>query len=130
VNVARAVSLVALATSLLVAACTRTPGPSRSGGLGQRLTQADLEKANSESVYDAMVKLRPEWLSSRGPTSVTNSTPSTVDVFMNGNKMGTVDYLKELRVIDVVEVRFYNVGQASARFGMGHPRGVLEVTHK
>jgi hypothetical protein len=126
----RIVALVALATSLSVSACARPAGPSRSGGLGQRLTQADLEKTTSEVVYDAVVKLRPEWLSSRGPTSVTNSTPTSVDVFMNGNNMGSAEYLKDLRVIDIVEVRFYNAGQASARFGMGHPRGVLEIIHK
>jgi len=89
-----------------------------------------LVKANSESVFDAVTKLRPEWLSSRGPTSVTNSTPTGVDIYMSGNNMGSAEYLKELRVVDVAEVRYWNAGQASARFGMGHPRGVLEVVHK
>jgi hypothetical protein len=130
VTLARTWSLVALSTLLLGSACSRPAGTSKSRGLAQRLTQVDLTNANSESVYDAIVKLRPAWLSSRGPTSVANSTPTTVDVFMNGNNMGTAEYLKELRVTDVVEVRYYDAGQASARFGMGHPRGVLEVTHK
>ena len=128
-KLSRALSFFALSTSLLVSACASAGTTSSSGG-GQRLSQADLVKANSESLYDAVVKLKPEWLTSRGPTSVTNSTPTSVDIYMNGNNMGSADYLKELRVVDIAEVRYYSAGQASARFGMGHPRGVLEVTHK
>jgi hypothetical protein len=35
-----------------------------------------------------------------------------------------------MRVIDVTEVRYWTAGQASARFGMGHPRGVIEITRR
>ena len=76
------------------------------------------------------MKLRPEWLSSRGPTSVSDATPSSVSVFMDGSMLGKADYLKQLYVVDVAEVRYWDPGRASARFGMGHPRGVLEILRK
>lgn len=46
---------------------------------------------------------------------------------MNGTLLGKADYLRGLRVQDVTSVTYWNAGQASARFGMGHPRGVLEL---
>jgi hypothetical protein len=94
------------------------------------LTREQLAATNSENLYDAIQKLRPDWLTSRGPTSVTNPAPSVVSVYMNGTMLGKADYLKEMQVLDVSEVRYWDAGQASARFGMGHPRGVIEVTRK
>jgi hypothetical protein len=55
-------------------------------------------------------------------------TPTSVDVYMNGTHLGNADYLRQMRVLDVSEVRYWDAGQASARFGMGHPRGVIELT--
>jgi hypothetical protein len=94
------------------------------------LTRTELAAANSDNLYDAIAKLRPEWLSSRGPTSVTDATPTSVSVFMNGSMLGKADYLKQLGVLDVTEVRYWDAASASARFGMGHPRGVIEITRK
>jgi hypothetical protein len=97
---------------------------------GSRLTRTQLASANSDNLFDAIAKLRPEWLSSRGPTSVTDATPTSVSVFMNGNMLGKADYLKQVALLDVTEVRYWDSGQASARFGMGHPRGVIEIIRR
>ena len=129
-RVPRLLLLLALTTSCMFAACATAAKSASGGGNGSTLTQAQLEKATSENLYDALVKLRPAWLSSRGPTSITNSSPTSVDVFMDGNIVGTADFLRELRVTDVSLVRYWSAGEASARFGMGHPRGVIEVTRK
>jgi hypothetical protein len=53
-----------------------------------------------------------------------------VDVVMNGTMVGNVDYLREVRLLDVSGVRFWNAGQAATRFGMGHPRGVIELIRR
>lgn len=125
----------ALLASLLAMVCAigcvsaASQGQSRSSSLNQ-LTRTDLAAANSDNLYDAITKLRPEWLSSRGPTSVSNSTPTSVDIFMGGSLLGKADYLKQVSVLDVSEVRYWDAASASARFGMGHPRGVIEITRK
>jgi hypothetical protein len=61
---------------------------------------------------------------------VTNSTPTSVDVFMGNNYLGKADYLQQVRPGDVTEVKYWDSGSAAARFGMGHPRGVIELTRK
>ena len=99
-------------------------------GPGTTLTSEQLAATNTENLYDAINKLRPSWLSSRGPTSVTNSTPTSVSIFMNGTNLGPVEALKDIRTLDVSQVRYFDAASASARFGMGHPRGVIELTRK
>jgi len=44
--------------------------------------------------------------------------------------LGKADALRQLVILDVAEVRYWDAAQASARFGMGHPRGVLEIIRK
>ena len=107
---------------------------STQGGSGRgnpaQLSQSEIASANSDNLYHVIAQLRPEWLSSRGPASVTNSTPTSVDVYMNGTMLGKAEYLRDVRIQDVTDVRYWDAGQASARFGMGHPRGVIEITRK
>src|SRR5687768_13823016 len=123
----RTMSIGVLATCLMLG-CAGAPAASRSSsGGGSTLSREQLQGTNSDELYAAISKLRPEWLSSRGPTSVADPTPTSASVFMNGSLLGNVEYLRQMRVIDVTEVRYWNAGQASARFGMGHPRGVIEI---
>ena len=127
------IRLVATA-ALLLAGCARatTQGSGAAADRGPRnvLTQEQLAATNAETLYDAIVRLRPEWLSSRGPTSVTDATPTLASVFMNGNALGKAERLRDMHVNDVTEVRYWDAASASARFGMGHPRGVIELTRK
>ena len=127
----RALALVVVLVSCMVAGCAGATTNSRGGENGAAvLSQEELAKTNSDNLFDAITKLRPEWLTSRGPTSATDMTPTSVDVYMNGNRLGDADYLRQVRLLDVSEVRYWDAGQASARFGMGHPRGVIELTRK
>ena len=125
----RAMTVAAMALSITLTGCA-TGATQRSSQASSRnvLTREQLAATNSENLYDAIVKLRPEWLTSRGPTSVSDPTPAVASVFMNGNLLGRSDQLREMRVLDVSEVRYWDAGQAAARFGMGHPRGVIELT--
>jgi hypothetical protein len=122
---------IATGAAALILACAGGPSPGRADrGSGNTLTSAQLAAANSENLYEAIAKLRPSWLTSRGPTSVTDATPTAVDVYMGSNFLGKADYLQQMRVLDVTEVKYWDPGSASARFGMGHPRGVIEITRK
>ena len=126
----RALSIGVLATCFALGCAGTAPAGRTSSGGGSTLSQKQLQETNSEELYAAISKLRPEWLSSRGPTSVSDPTPSSASVFMDGSLLGSADYLRQMRVIDVTEVRYWNAGQASARFGMGHPRGVIEIIRR
>ena len=125
-RVTRLITFVAAALLTACAPATQTgAAPARNV-----LTREQLAATNSETLYDAITKLRPEWLSSRGPTSVTDPSPTLASVYMNGTMLGKAEMLREMRLLDVSEVRYWDAASASARFGMGHPRGVIEITRK
>jgi hypothetical protein len=120
-------------TMWLAIACARPSGQQPVSGVARSsnstlLTQEQLAATNAPNLYEAIRKLRPEWLSSRGATSVTDETPTVASVYMDGTNLGKVDALKEMRVLDITHARYWDTGQASARFGMGHPRGVIELS--
>lgn len=126
----RVTAAAVVMTYLLLGCASATSQAGTGRESGNRLTQEQLAATNSENLYDAISKLCPEWLTSRGPRSVRDPTPTAPSVFMNGSMLGNADYLREMRVLDVTEVRYWEAGPAAARFGMGHPRGVIEVTRK
>lgn len=118
-------------TSLILAGCSGAANQSATArGDRNLLTREQLVATNSANLYDAVEKLRPEWLTSRGPTSVSDPTPTMASVYMNGQQLGKAEYLRDVLVADVTEVRFWPAGQAAAKFGMGHPRGVIELTRR
>ena len=121
---------LALVLAFALGGCASAGATRTRSGSGTTLSKEQLASANSDNLYDAIVKLRPEWLSSRGPVSATDMTLAAVDVYMNGSMLGKVEYLREVRLGDITEVRYWDAGSASARFGMGHPRGVIEITRK
>jgi hypothetical protein len=111
---------------LVAAACApaaRTDRPDRN-----LITAAQIASVRAQSAYDAVQTLHPDWLSTRGPTSVTDPTPTAASVYVNGTQFGDLAVLRTILVADIVEIRYFPAGQASARYGMGHPRGVIEVT--
>ena len=71
----RVTPLVATLRWVLVAcvfaACVRTVTAAGSAGTSRTvLTSEQLAGTNSSNVYDAIATLHPDWLSSRGPSSV------------------------------------------------------------
>lgn len=114
-----------LCVALLVAACgTRMGTGNRSS---DTLTRQQMIDAGATTVYDAVQKLQPSWFTTRGPRSLTDETPTVASVFVNGSNVGDISYLRNLRPDNVDHLRYWDVGEAGARFGMGHQRGVIEV---
>ena len=108
-----------------VTACAMAPGPGTASNRN-RVGSEELAATNSPTVYEALEMVRPGWLTARGSVSA-GGPDATANVYMYGNHVGDLDYLREVYVIDVTELRFWPAGEAGARFGMGNPRGVIEI---
>ena len=118
---------VALAT-LLTAACASS---GRSGQADRnRITTDQLASVAVGNAYDAIRNLQPQWLDSRGARSLTDMTPATAVVFMDGTRAGELEFLRSVPINTLAEIRFLPPGEASARYGMGLQRGVIELISK
>ena len=120
------VAALAIFTVASITACSMSSGSSSSSNRN-RITGEQLATTNSSTVYEALEMLRPRWLNSRGPVSMTDSEEARANVYMNGTRVGDLEYLREVYVMDVEALRYWPPGEAGARFGMGNPRGVIEI---
>lgn len=96
------------------------------------LTAEELANAHADvnTAYDAVLRLRPNWLAPRGAMS-SSSSMSYASVFVDGQLQGDVNGLRNIPAYYVAEVRYYDVTQAGARFGVrAGTSGAIEVTMK
>ena len=124
----RAIPIIAALAMTLGSCGVHAAGTS--AGAGNMLTAEQMLATGAESVYEAVERLRPEWLRSRGPVSLTDSSPAVPSIFIGGSHVGDVEQLRSLRIDDVSHIRYYEPGEAGVRYGMGHPRGVIDVVMK
>lgn len=90
------------------------------------LTAADMVDVNNLSVYDAVQRLRPNWLRPRGATSVV-SAGDNVPAVMVDNAFHNLDYLRNLQVNGVDLIRYIDARDATTRYGTGYVNGIVEV---
>jgi len=119
-----------LVAGLLLSACGMPAAGRASPSAQNVLSSEQMVAVSAPTAYDAVQRLRPEWLSTRGPSAITNLDPDVASVYLGGNHIGGPDALRNLRPDDVKELRYYEAGEASVRFGMGHSRGVIDVVMK
>jgi hypothetical protein len=51
-------------------------------------------------------------------------------VYLDRQRYGDLETLRQIPMATVGEIRFLNVGEANSQFGMGHPHGVIQVISK
>ena len=87
-----------------------------------------ITKAEEATAYDAVSRLRPNWLAAHGVTSFKKQGTAYAIVYMDDQKYGDLNVLKNFKAFQVAEMRYYDVTQAGARFGVAAGSGgVIEV---
>jgi hypothetical protein len=99
---------------------------------GSLLTAEEIAAAHADinTAYDAIARLRPNWLAPHGVTSGINGAGTEFAlVFVDGQRYGDLNTLRGIPAYQVGNVRYYNVTEAGARFGIhGGSSGAIEVT--
>ena len=107
------------------------PRPVRRASMRDPITAADIARINAASAYDAVVKLRANFLQHRGVNSFMQPVSSTRPVvFVDGMEVGTLFELRSIPARDVSEIRFLTSSEATYRYGQGYLAGVIHVTTK
>ncbi|MBV9880206.1 MAG: SGNH/GDSL hydrolase family protein [Gemmatirosa sp.] len=90
------------------------------------ISREQMLKGRYTTVYDAVSALRSTWLRPRGPDSFT--LPTVVWVYLDENRLGDVESLRNIQPSQVASVRFYDGPSATGRWGVGHGAGVIHVS--
>lgn len=81
-------------------------------------------KAPEGNLYDAVQRLRPGFLRARSTATTSNAYPV---VYVDGQRRGTLEYLRSINNRQVAEVRYMSALDATQRYGMNVEAGVLDV---
>ena len=127
--------LVAVMAGMGCAASSATSGTSYPTAARKanvlRFDEIAAAHADITTAYDAIARLRPNWLASHGVTSTTAGGTDTqyATVFVDGQAYGDIESLRNIPVYHVGEFRYYNITEAGAKYGLrGGSSGVIEVT--
>ncbi len=100
---------------------------------GTLLTAQEIADAHADitTAYDAVARLRPNWLAPHGAMSSNPEVSAYAAVWVDGQRTGLIETLKNVPAYYVVDMRYYDVTQAGARFGIrAGTGGAIEVRTK
>ena len=87
----------------------------------------EIKGVSVATAYDAVVRLRPSWLRSRGPISVQQPGAGQVVAYLDGVRVGGADALARIPVSNIVQIEYLSGYDATTRFGVGHDGGAILV---
>jgi hypothetical protein len=113
----------------LLAGCSAGSASSQRTSERDAITYQTMRDAGiTTNAYDAVTRLRPGWLRSRGPTSL-SGPQSGIPVYVNNQRHSLqATGLRDISVEMVERIERLTAAQAHTRFGAGHPRGAFVVT--
>ena len=101
------------------------------------ITEAELPTSGTETAYDAIMRLRPEFLRARpaqqyslqegGGASGPAPAPALV---VNGQRAGDLSDLRQIAATSLKTVRYYSIEQAKRKFGMQYAGGAIEIEYR
>lgn len=96
------------------------------------ITVEELSQVSADmSLFDAVYRLRPHFLRSRATSAHGRPATWPVTLYVDGEKMESIDYLRRLSPADAAEVRFFEPQVANARFARyNNSGGAIAVTLK
>lgn len=86
----------------------------------------EIQNAAGGNALDFVRRVRPMWLTKRGPQSL--HYEGDVVVYLGTARLGGPQALSEIPVSSLTSLRFLDVAAANYRFGPGHPYGAIVVS--
>ena len=133
-------SLVVLAAVSAISACASSGASSAEASTSSSrfvITEAELPTSGTETAYDAIQRLRPEFLRVRPAQSYNLQTnggasgPAPAPALIaNGQRAGDLSDLRQIAATSLRTVRYYNIEQAKRKFGMQYDGGAIEIEYR
>lgn len=141
--ISRFAFVAALAPALLVGCASKpaggvTPAAAPAAGVSaapgtaarprqdqQLITREVIVGTEYTNLYDVVLALRPNWLRTRGADLTT--APIELQVYLDNQRIGGVEELRNIPPSSVLSVRYYDPISAAARWGGTHMGGAIYV---
>jgi hypothetical protein len=124
-------TLAMLAAAGVMACASAGPGTtSVSTGDANIITAAQISASQQTNAYDVVRKLRPNFLKSRGRTTVYGQGSDYAAVFLDGQSFGDLGSLRNIASSQIRSIRFIRGTDAVTMHGMQYGAGVIDVRTK
>ena len=104
-------------------------GGGSSGGNPGTLTLQEIQEVEAQynNMLSVIENLRPAWLQTRGNVSLNLEGAGDVVVFVDGNRRGSVESLRQISPTNVGEAEYLNAREATTRYGTGYSGGIINI---
>lgn len=122
--------LLVLAVATLLYACASS-GPRPAPKQRNLITAEEFASLNVLDAYEVVERLRPEFLRSRGVSSMRSRTPDLPVVYVDGVRAGGLSELRRVPCTVLAQISYLAAADATTRYGLDHAGGaILVVTNR
>ena len=104
-----------VAVAAMFGCASTSGGGGGGGGGGNMLTNEQLTETGETNAYQAVQRLRPQWLRPRGQGSIGGQT--VVTLFVDGSPRGDASDLNTMQVFNIEDIRYLSASEAAFQFG-------------
>ena len=125
--------LAGVLVPLLLLGCSHSPSVSPLGSVNPDIISDDeitAVAANTSTAYDIIKKLRGNWFSYRGKTTLLGTSSADPTVYVDDQVYGPISSLKSSPASQVTQMRMYRSWEATTKYGTGNMGGVIAVATK
>lgn len=128
---------VGIAFAVLAVSCASSGTPTRTDATAEVrqksrnravITLAEIDSSSATDAYQLIQLIRPEWLRTRGSSSMRDPNPVPPVAYVDGQHYGGLTALQSFRIGSFKELRYYSATEATNRWGTGHTGGVIYLT--
>ena len=128
------IRLVLLAAIAVAAACSSAPvaedGPRMRNSNVLLVDEIEASRSPGWTAHDLITSLRPQFLRSRGVSSLRSTAPTTAAVYVDGMRFGEIESLRSLPALQILRIEYINASDATTRFGTDHVGGAILISTK
>lgn len=92
------------------------------------ITEDEIVASHAVTAYDAIHKLRANFLSSRGKMTFYNEASPMPTVYVDEQRYGDFSLLTTIPAEVIATIRLYRAWDATTRYGMNNMGGVIAIT--
>ena len=94
----------------------------------QVITEDEIIASHATNAFDVIHKLRSNFLTNRGSTSLKNQSNPFPTVYVDDQEFGPISTLSSIPAAQISEIRLYRVSEANAKYGTHNLTGVIAIT--
>jgi len=120
-----------LLLALLGAAACGGGGNNRGSGLGDPdlITREEISESTARSAYELVQSLRPQWLRTRGLSTLRQAAGAEdIVVYLDNARLGYREAMRGVALGSIEYLRFFSAREATQRWGGGHLHGAILIS--